>query len=209
MNNKPSSLQKLVNWLDTQKGRRAVAGITAVLAILILWKGIMPAMSGSKEAKQEAAKVSQTNQSTKREIATLAPKLNKQKANNLSGALNTALPRTAVADKQLDTLTNLANQTKVKIPTFEPGESDGQGGAYQFVPVNLSVKGSLENCLRFLGGLNSMVKVKGDDVEAYGPIWQVNQISLSPGGEGNQIGLSLAAGYYISGAQPQQEEGGS
>lgn len=205
MNQKESSLAKLSKALDTQKGRRIVMAVTAVVALLVLWKGVKPAMDGAKSARSEAAQVTETNQTTEREIATLTPKLANQKANDISGALNTALPPKAVADKQLATLNSLANQTRVDIPTFEPGEPDGQGSSYQFVPVNLSIKGSLENCLRFLGGLNSMVKVKGDSVDAYGPIWQINQLSLAPG-QGDEISLSLAAGYYIAGAGKPAEQ---
>lgn len=206
MESKPSLLAKLSKAIDTPKGRRVVIAVTVLLALLLVLRSIKPAMDGSKADQQKSEQISQKNQTTEREIATLTPRLNQQKANNLSGALNTALPKAAVADQQLQVLTRLADQTNVKIPTFEPGEASGEGGSYQFVPVNLSVQGSLENSLRFLGGMRNMVKVKGDKLVAYGPIWQINQISLSPG-EGNQVSLTLAAGYYISGASKPPAEG--
>lgn len=200
-------MNKINNFLDSSSGKRIVILATAVILILIVFQSIRPAMSKKSEAaKQEQATLVKVAD-TKREIAALAPQLAKQKASNLSESLNTALPAEVVGDEQFAVLSRLADQTNVEFPTFEPGEPDAEGSAYRTVPANLAIKGSLENCLRFIGGLNSLVTVKGEDqVTAYGPIWAVKQISLAPGESGSDdVSMTLTSGFYIQGTDANKK----
>jgi Tfp pilus assembly protein PilO len=198
MNEKPSIFAQLSAKLETRNGRRIVIAITVIVAALMIFKSIMPAMSATSSAEKEQASVVSETNTTQQNISTLEPQLKLQKASNLTASLRVALPKEAVADQQLSLLTKLAKQTGVEMPTFEPGDPDGQGTSYQLVPVNLAIKGSLTNCLRFINGMRSLVRVTEKDVKAYGPIWQVNQLSLSPA-EGGDATITLNAGFYIAG----------
>lgn len=207
MNQKPSLLSQVNRRLDTPGGRRMIVLATALIAALLFFQSIKPAMSEKGEATKAREALSEKTDNTKKEIAALAPQLEKQKTSNLSASLNAALPATNVADQQLEILSRLAEQTNVELPTFEPAEPNEEGTTYQLVPANLAIKGSLENCLRFVSGLNSLVTVKGEDqVSAYGPIWNVSQLSLAPGGSKNQVSMTLTSGYYIEGSDAQKKE---
>lgn len=207
MNQKPSLISQISRRLDTPSGRRLVILGTVVILALLFFQSIRPAMSEKSEAAKTRTQVTSKTEDTKKEIAALAPQLEKQKTSNLSASLNAALPATNVADQQLAILSRLADQTNVELPTFEPAEPDGKGTAYQLVPANLAIKGSLENCLRFVGGLNSLVTVKGEDqVRAYGPIWNVSQLALAPGAGSNDVSMTLTSGYYIEGTDAQKKD---
>lgn len=209
MDKKPSLLSQVRQRVDTPGGRRMLLLVTALIAALLFFQSIKPAMSQKSEASKARQALSKKTETTKKEIAALAPQLEKQKTSNLSASLNTALPATNVADQQLAVLSRLAEQTNVELPTFEPSEPDGVGTTYQVVPANLAIKGSLENCLRFVSGLNSLVTVKGEDqVRAYGPIWNVSQLALAPGGVKNQVSITLTSGYYIEGTDTQKKQEG-
>jgi Tfp pilus assembly protein PilO len=200
MNEKPSIFAQLSAKLETRNGRRIVIAITVIVAALMIFKSIMPTRSATSSAEKEQASVMSETNTTQQNISTLEPQLKLQKASNLTASLRVALPKEAVADQQLSLLTKLAKQTGVEMPTFEPGDPDGQGTSYQLVPVNLAIKGSLTNCLRFISGMRSLVRVTEKDVKAYGPIWQVNQLSLSPA-EGGDATITLNAGFYIAGVK--------
>ena len=198
--NKTSISAEINKRIDNKRGRRVIMIATAVIVGLLVFKSIKPTMSQTSAAESKTTSITNTTTSTQAEIATLTPQLEKQKASNLTASLNAALPKFALADKQLTVLTKLADQTSVELPTFEPGQPDAQGSTYQMVPANLAIKGSLENCLRFLGGLNALVSFKGQDkLKAYGPVWQVSQMALAPG-ENGQVSVTLTSGYYIAGA---------
>ena len=200
MNEKPSIFAQLSAKLETRNGRRIVIAITVIVAALMIFKSIMPTRSATSSAEKEQASVVSETSTTQKDISTLEPQLKLQKASNLTASLRVALPKEAVADQQLSLLTKLAKQTGVEMPTFEPGDPDGQGTSYQLVPVNLAIKGSLTNCLRFINGMRSLVRVTEKDVKAYGPIWQVNQLSLAPAEAGDAT-ITLNAGFYIAGVK--------
>jgi len=205
---KPSLISKINQRLDTQRGRRILLLGTAIVLALLFFQSIKPTLATKSETSKQNQSMTAQNEETKKEIEVFGPQIERSKASDLTASLNTALPASATADRQLIILSKLADQTNVELPTFEPSQPDGKGTSYQLVPANLAIKGTLENCLRFLGGLKALVTVKGQEqVKAYGPVWTVSQLALAPDQLGGEVSMNLTSGYYIEGTDTEQKPG--
>ena len=114
----------------------------------------------------------------------------------MAASVAKALPASVQEDYQFELLSRLADSTGVKLPSFEPGTPLPATG-YQKLPLNLAITCPLENCLRFIGGLRGMVRANKTSLTAVGPLWYIDQVSLTPV-EGNKVTLTMTSGMFLA-----------
>lgn len=194
---KNQSLEQVFKKIDNKQGRQILVIVAVLVAAFFGWTSLKPSYEAANLAKQEAASTRTAAQDLQKEYNTLLPQLQNNKASDISNALNTAMP-TQVDNVNVDkVLNNLATQTGVQINTFSPGQVT-EGSSYQTLPISLTLSGSYINCLRFLGGLQSMVQIKGDKApKAYGPIWAVTAVSLSSVDAASST-MNLSTNMYLT-----------
>jgi len=194
MNLEPTFLDKLISWLESTQARRLILALCVVIAAGAYFLVVRPIQADTTKYDEQATTVASKTATTTAELEALHRQLDRG-GSDISKQLARALPTDLPADQQLELLSRLSNATGAPLPNFEPATPTVVGD-YQRLPLNLTSQCSLEACLRLLGGLNGMVSLKGDKLTAVGPIWWVDQLTLSAGAEG-KMSLGLTSGMYL------------
>jgi len=208
MNN--PKLKQFLQKLDSKQGRQIVMALTALIAGYCIFQIIMPARDKANQIKEQTVGVQNSLKTAEAEYKQLLPKLQNTKTKDLSASLNKAMPSDIGDGSGLyRLLNNLAQQVGVDnpIPSFQPG-APTEGSNYRTVPVSLTIKGSYSNCLRFLNGLYNMVQIRKNSVQAVGPLWQVQTVSLASDNP-SVATMSLTSNMYLSPSAPQGKTDGT
>lgn len=193
----PTLAEKVAKVLNSTRAQQIMmvlilAGI-ATIALLV----VKPTLDYRKETQAKTEQAIAETASKQQELNVLQQQLRENKKNNPARELATALPKRVRNEVILRTLTRLSERTGVQFREFEAAEpSASTGSGFRRMPINVPITCRVENCLRFLGGLQGMARMKGERLDARGPIWFVDQITAAPADD-SKLSMTLTSGMYL------------
>lgn len=193
----PTLAEKVAKALNSTRAQQVMlvlilAGIL-VTALLV----VKPTMDYRDETKAKTEQTIAETASKQQELNVLQQQLRENKKNNPARELATALPKRVRNEVILRTLTRLSERTGVQFRDFEAAEPPAStGSGFRRMPINIPITCRVENCLRFLGGLQGMARIKDERLDARGPIWFVDQITAAPVDD-SKLTMTLTSGMYL------------
>jgi Tfp pilus assembly protein PilO len=110
--------------------------------------------------------------------------------------LNTAMPPRLQMPSVVRQVEQLAASAGVVVQTFAPSAATPAAG-YDAVPINVSVIGRFGNVQRFLQRMRVQAGSSGGKIRASGRLFDVQDVSLVPGGEGNELAATLRLAVFV------------
>lgn len=190
-------IDQVIAFVDRPQFRKVLILLSVLMAGVMYLKVIKPAMDEKTKLIADTTQTQQQTASKRAELETLRSQLSKGGGQDLSKGLIAALPKDVQADYQLKLLTALGEAAGVNIQNFEPG-TPTPSGSFQKLSIPIQVTCPIERCLRLLGGLHNLVQVNGSKLDARGPLWFVDQLSLAPA-EAGKLSLTLTSGIFLAG----------
>jgi Tfp pilus assembly protein PilO len=182
--------------LNTLQARRAIYIAGVVIFVFLVWFKAKPAYDSVKTLETQTTESVAAKQKQENDLEVLEKRLDKG-GKDLSRIIVTALPVQVRTDLEFERFNRLAAATQTNLTSFTPG-AVADSGSYQKVSLSLATTCSYENCLRFLGGLHNMTRLRGkEDLVSVGPIIGVDNVNFAPG-TGDSITMTITANIFLS-----------
>lgn len=183
--------------INSAEARKMMTVLTGLVCLLVGWLVLRPAWSETRDLRQQTQQLQQQTRQHQANLEALQRALTKE-GRGLAESLLVALPLTFDSSAEYARLGRLADRVGAQLNSFQPGSAVPAGqGNYQRFTVNLHLTCRFEHCLRFLGGLRGMVRTNRNRVDTHGPLWTVDQLSLTKGAEEGVLSMNLTAAVFM------------
>jgi Tfp pilus assembly protein PilO len=178
----------------------AIAAVGLLAVVLVSWFVVVSPQRS--EASQLQGKIDESNTALMLARTQASPERTKLTAKE-TAVLMKAMPDSTQMSQVLRQLSWASNATRVRITSVTPA-APAPLNRYEALPVTLGVEGRYLGITNFLGLLRKRVRVSGDDVQAKGRLYSVDQVQFDGNSDDGllQATVMLNAYKFGGGAAP-------